>query len=284
RLPASYNLLHSFALWAAAVPDHIPAELSQGIPLEPISVELIRKYLSAVRAWHIAQGWPAPLSKEDYDRINWSLRGLENIQAGQCSRPPRPPVTPRMLMALKISLRLNQPYEACIWAMATCAFWGMMRSGEATVKSRNNFDGAKHLKRSDAHFDYDLDGRLYARLDLPSAKTAKPGQIQSVFITEQGELCPLAALRNLFSVVPARAGDPLFSWSDSRGNVRPLVKQTALTFINDILIRWGWGTSFGHSFRIGGASYYLAQKKDPEIIRIAGRWRSLAYEAYIRAF
>ncbi|KIJ48733.1 hypothetical protein M422DRAFT_109094, partial [Sphaerobolus stellatus SS14] len=40
----------------------------------------------------------------------------------------------------------------------------------------------------------------------------------------------------------------------------------------------------GHSFRIGGASYFLAQKVDPEIVQIAGRWRSLAYETYIRAF
>ena len=54
--------------------------------------------------------------------------------------------------------------------------------------------------------------------------------------------------------------------------------------INNILGAWGWGTSFGHSFRIGGASFYLSQKIDPEIIRLAGRWKSLAYEAYIRAF
>ncbi|KIJ48375.1 hypothetical protein M422DRAFT_162552, partial [Sphaerobolus stellatus SS14] len=65
---------------------------------------------------------------------------------------------------------------------------------------------------------------------------------------------------------------------------RPLVKQSTIKFINDILSGLGWGTSIGHSFRIRGASYYLAQKVDPEIIRIAGRWRSLAYETYIRAF
>ncbi|KIJ37156.1 hypothetical protein M422DRAFT_178425, partial [Sphaerobolus stellatus SS14] len=121
-------------------------------------------------------------------------------------------------------------------------------------------------------------------LDLPSAKTARLGKKQSIFLTEQGELCPLAALQNLFTVVPARATDPLFCWQDEKGNIRPLVKQSAIKFINAILTSWGWGTMFGHSFRIGGASYYLAQKVDPEIIRIAGRWRSLAYETYIRAF
>ncbi|KAH7926281.1 hypothetical protein BV22DRAFT_1009515, partial [Leucogyrophana mollusca] len=76
----------------------------------------------------------------------------------------------------------------------------------------------------------------------------------------------------------------LFSWRDSSGDVRPLVKAPAIKRVNDILVAWGWGTSFGHSFRIGGASFYLAQKVDPEIVRLAGRWRSLAYETYIRAF
>ncbi|KIJ35581.1 hypothetical protein M422DRAFT_180603, partial [Sphaerobolus stellatus SS14] len=174
--------------------------------------------------------------------------------------------------------------DACIWAMSLSAFWGMMRFGEVSVKSIKAFDGKLNLKRSDIHFGYDLDKRPYARLDLPSAKTAKPGKTQSVFLTEQNDICPLAALRNLFIVVPARSSDPLFSWTDDKGNIRPMVKQTAIKFINKTLTSWGWGTSFGHSFRIGGASYFLAQKVDPEIIRIAGRWKSLAYETYIRAF
>ena len=41
---------------------------------------------------------------------------------------------------------------------------------------------------------------------------------------------------------------------------------------------------YGHSFRIGGASYYMANKVDPEVVRIAGRWQSLAYETYLRSF
>ena len=41
---------------------------------------------------------------------------------------------------------------------------------------------------------------------------------------------------------------------------------------------------FGHSFHIGSVSFYLAQGANPEIIRIAGRWKSLTYETYIWAF
>ncbi|KAG0692927.1 hypothetical protein DFH29DRAFT_816938 [Suillus ampliporus] len=78
--------------------------------------------------------------------------------------------------------------------------------------------------------------------------------------------------------------NPLFSWRDSRGDIRPMVKTHAIERVNSILMTWGWGTTFGHSFQIGGTSFYLAKKVDPEIVRIAGCWKLLAYETYIRAF
>jgi hypothetical protein len=159
-----------------------------------------------------------------------------------------------------------------------------MRFGEVSVPSRGAFDKMQHLKRIDVTLGIDLDGKSYARLDLPAAKTAKPGEKQSVFLTTQCNHFPLEALNNLASVVPAGPMDPLFSWRDEKGEARPRVKARAISRINTILSAHGWGNAFGHSFRIGGVSFYLGQKVSPEIVRIAGGWRSLAYEAYIRAF
>jgi len=146
--------------------------------------------------------------------------------------------------------------------------------------------GSKHLKQSDAFLGVNMNGLRYARLDLPTAKTAPTGEIQSVFVTSQttSGLCPIEALENVARVCPTKASDPLFSWRDNHGNIRPMVKDKAIGKINTIIQSLGWGTAFGHSFRIGGASFYLSQKIDPEIVRIAGWWKSLAYEAYIRAF
>ena len=48
--------------------------------------------------------------------------------------------------------------------------------------------------------------------------------------------------------------------------------------INAIFQAWGWRTSFGHSFRIGGPSFYLAQGKNPEHIRTARRWNIHSFE------
>ncbi|KAF9521422.1 hypothetical protein CPB83DRAFT_778758, partial [Crepidotus variabilis] len=164
------------------------------------------------------------------------------------------------------------------------AFFGMMRFGEISSRSRSSFDKSKHLTRKDALLGFDMNGSRYVRLDLPCAKTARPGEIQFIYLTNQGSLCPIDALNNLASVVPARAGDPLFSWRDHHGDIRPMVHSTALRYINNILQEGDFGTSFGHSFRIGGASFFLARGVSPEIVRIAGRWKSLAYELYIRAF
>jgi len=103
-------------------------------------------------------------------------------------------------------------------------------------------------------------------------------------LVSQDGLCPLKALHNLASVVPAGPDDPLFSWHNGHRDVCPMVKSKAIHHINVILKSWGWGTIFGHLFRIGGACFYLSQKIDPEIIHIAGCWCSLAYEVYICAF
>jgi hypothetical protein len=285
RLPTSFPVIHSFALWAAADPDPADPAFADGTIFEPVAEKTVRTYLAAIRAWHIAQHWPPPLSDDDHAAINWSLRGLRNIQGEKRKCPPRPPVTPRMLMALRNTLDLTDSFDACIWAAATCAFFGLMRFGELSVRSQAAFSPQLHLAREHALFDHDKAGSARVKLLLPRAKTSEPGKPQEIVIVDQsGPLSPIEALRNHAAVNPASARDPLFSWYDRKGQIRPLTRKPAIDRINSILAAWGWGTSFGHSFRIGGASFLLAQGVSPEIVRLQGRWRSLAYETYIRAF
>ena len=104
--------------------------------------------------------------------------------------------------------------------MSTCANWGMMRFSEISVTSHNAFDKSKNLTCKDVHLGFDLDGKPYAHLDVPSVKTAKPGKIQSVFMVLQESLCPIEAVKNLASAGP---DDPLFSWQNSQGDIHPMV-------------------------------------------------------------
>ena len=190
-----------------------------------------------------------------------------------------------MLYTIQAVLDLTDPFDACIWAMCTCAFFGLMRFSEVTVKSSSSFSPRFHPTRADAQFRVDLDGRTYGKITLPSAKTATPGEKQDIFLVEESkQLCPLRALNNMALITPVAASDPLFSWRDRKGHIRPISRKAALDKINTILRSNGFGTSFGHSFRIGGASFYLAQGVNSDIVRIAGRWKSLVFQLYIRSF
>ena len=144
-----------------------------------VSIATARKYMSAIRAWHIAQNWPPPLSEASTAVILAGIRGMENIQAaaGHRRRPLHPPITLVMLHTLRASLDLSDPFDACLWAQSTCAFLGLMRFGEVSVKSRASFNTAQHLSRDSLYFGLDNDGRPYARLRLPAAKTAKAGDL-----------------------------------------------------------------------------------------------------------
>ncbi|KAG1857240.1 hypothetical protein C8R48DRAFT_607546, partial [Suillus tomentosus] len=71
----------------------------------------------------------------------------------------------------------DQPFDACIWAISSCAFFGMMRFGEVSVKSHTDFDTSKHIMQENVFFSFDLAAKPYARLNLPKAKMAKPGEL-----------------------------------------------------------------------------------------------------------
>ena len=180
--------------------------------------------------------------------------------------------------------RNNELFDAFIWAMALCAFWGMMHFKEVSITTWGAISKVKNLTCKDAHFGCDQNSKPYACLNLPSSKTAKPSEIQSIFLIFQEGLCPVNALQNLATVFPAGPDDPLFSWHDKHRAVHPIVKSKAINCINSIIRAWGWGTTFDHSFHINGASYYLLQKVSPEIVWITVCWKSLAYKVYIRAF
>jgi hypothetical protein len=159
-----------------------------------------------------------------------------------------------------------------------------MRLGEATSRVRKSFDPTTHITRAAASVSQDIAAIYYVRLDLPAAKTAAPGQIQHVFLAHQAQCSLVATLLHMFHITPAQLTDLPFSWRDDHNEIRPLTRSAFLKRINSILIPRGIRTSFGHSFRIGGACFFLARGKDPQLIQLAGRWRSQAWQVYARPF
>ena len=163
------------------------------------------------------------------------IHSMSNIQAGSQKKPLHPPITIAQLRALQLTLSLSKPFNACLWAMATCVFWGLMRFGKVLVPSRNAFSPSKHLTRGGVWAGFDDDSKCYYQLDLPSAKIATAGEIQHIFLIKQPGLCPMKALKNMVSVVPAKMDNLLFTWRDNKGKLCLMMKSAAINCINAIL-------------------------------------------------
>ncbi|KAH8915372.1 hypothetical protein BT69DRAFT_1207801, partial [Atractiella rhizophila] len=76
-------------------------------------------------------------------------------------------------------------------------------------------------------------------------------------------------------------------WSQKEHTILPLTKRAFLDrckniWSQDTEVSRGIDNVSGHSFRIGGASRLWALKVGIEFIMMAGRWKSISWELYIR--
>jgi hypothetical protein len=116
-----------------------------------------RSRLSALKAWHAAHN----VEWNGSSRLRYVLNGVHNHAPGSSKRPPRPPITAKMLSQLVTKLDLNSPLDAAVAACATTAFWGQCRLGEllptssspslvATLPTRADFK--RSLRNPDSCF------------------------------------------------------------------------------------------------------------------------------------
>jgi hypothetical protein len=243
----SAELLHVFALWAVTDPNPNNMALTGDIVFELVSTVMIRSYLAAVQAWHLAQGWLPPLTDKDRDVLTWHIWGMWNIQASLQHQPPRLPITSRMLWLLKCRLNLRTPFDTTVWAITTSGFWGLMQSGECIIQEQKDFDGLLHGKRSNMLLLLDSHGRR-----LPLAKTAELGQTQDILLPAQRSFCPIKALWNPAAVSPAEDMAHVFLWNGVQATACSLQCAAILKRINEIFKGEGFGATFGHSFASKG--------------------------------
>ena len=94
-----------------------------------------------------------------------------------------------------------------------------------------------------------------------------------------GDLCRVAALLSYIAEPGLEAG-PLFRFRDKR----PLTRQALVNEVHSALRHAGIDPTpySGHSFRIRATTTAAAAGIEDAVIKILGRWRSNAYQAYIK--
>ena len=239
----------------------------------------IKCYLAAVRHLHIAEGYGDP-NISSMPRLEQVLKGVKSVQARGLQRIPRLPITPNHLVNMKeVWDKLPNTFDGkMLWAASSC-FFGFLWSGEITIPSDSSFDKGAHLNYEDIAVD-----RLHCpqvlKFRIRASKTDPFRVGVDIFVGKTAnQLCPVTAI--LSYMVARGPGDgPFFRFDHGR----PLTRPRFVARIKEALTTAGFDcTAYsGHSFRSGAATTAAAQRFSEATIKMLGRWKSNAYQLYIK--
>ena len=237
----------------------------------------MKTYLAAVRHLHVAEGFGNPRISEMV-RLEQVLRGVKSLQSRVSKRVARLPITPDLLLKINAGLEGSRDYSM-LWAAATLCFFGFMRAGEITIPSEGAYDASAHMSFEDVAVD-SLSKPQTMRVRLKASKTDPFRLGVDIFLGRvRGPLCPVAAMLNYLTARGPGPG-PLLRFADGRPLTRArfVSKTRAALQTAKVDVK----AYSGHSFRIGAATTAARQGISDASIKMLGRWKSSAYQLYIK--
>lgn len=239
----------------------------------------IKLYFAGIRFFYLKGGYNNPLHR--LERLEYILRGIKRSQV-QTNTDKRLPITFDILQNICVLLEqgVYTPFtDSLLLAVCTLAFFGFLRCGEFTARSKREAEFENCLSMQDISFAKDLS---YYTLTLRSSKTDPFRQGVLIHIFQNEKIHPVTHMWNYFSA-RKRLGKvqnycPLFV--NAHGDI--LTRAEFLDMIRHLLSRLNLDDSryCGHSFRKGAATSSAGVMED-HLIQTLGRWSSNCYVRYI---
>lgn len=271
--PISDEDLYDFIAWAGKT----KVELKNG-PDRQISLVTIKKYLDGIRAWHIVRHTKRPST--DPEVIKLLLGATERNEEEAELVTKKKPVMIRELFKLLRNTYGKSPEHDLAAAVAIVAFWGMARLGELLRDSAEVGALLRH------HVELgEREGKKFVKLHLRKAKTAKRGEIQVIHLQQQfNVLDPVNAIMRLLKSNPKPDRDDLLFAVPGHGGMKAMKKSRFTKILEESWGKSSVGTWSGHSFRVGGTSIRYNLGTNMKYIAKQGRWKSLTYLRYLKAY
>lgn len=246
-----------------------------------LSVSTIESYLAALRYFRVLSDPSSTLPSFHSPHMKILLRGVKRLQNHPEGARQRLPITISLMDRIKAHLAQNPLSfnNRMIWAACCTGFFGFLRCAEFLLPDNATFDPHLHLTVGDIQLVQSV-SPPYFRITIKQSKTDQFGHGSQVALgLTEGDICPVAALLDYLAVRGEEAG-PLFI----QHNKQPLRRAYFVQQVQAALTAQGLqGSKFnGHSFRIGAASSASAGGVPDSTIKTLGRWRSFAYQGYIR--
>ena len=216
-------------------------------------------------------------------RLEQVLKGIKSIQAKSSKKPARLPITPELLRKMRqVWMRGNGSGSwdnIMLWAASLLCFFGFLRSGEITVPADAGFDDGAHLTFNDISVDYTENPQVI-RVRIKASKTDPFRVGTDIFMGRtDNDLCPVAAVL-AFMALRGPGPGPFFRFSDGK----PLTRSRLVAKLKESIQAAGVNCAAysGHSFRSGAATTAARQGIGDATIKMLGRWKSSAYQLYIK--
>jgi hypothetical protein len=234
------------------------------------SYRTIKSYLNGIRVLHLEAGLCNPLPT--FFNLERTLRGIKRVKGDNC--PNRKlAITPDILSRIIRRLDLFSPSNLAFVAAMLVAFFGFFRKANVcpATDSANPVTDLSPVRRCD--FESAEDHSL-VWVNLRKTKTIQYGQriLRVPLPAIPGSiLCPVTALRRLFSEVAAPTEAFAFSFY-TQNQLTTLTHRAFVAQLKSNLPYVGLdpGQYSGHSFRRGGASFAFQCGAPPAQSRATG--------------
>jgi len=251
---------------------------------ESLSGNTVEMYFSVYKNLQTIVGFDSDVSQNRQKRIRTLIQGIKNTKPIPEPIEDRPRIGMGVLKTLRKAVadsNWNPGLKMAFWTCCLAAFFGSFRISELLTSQIRRFDSSSELSWSDVKLG--SDETVSIRIKRP--KTKKGPEVVHLFKFRIKEFCPVRAFEKFRMWQKA---EKLF---DRNGSVfafrsgRALSSQMFSSLLAGIVKANGLGKITGQSFRTGIPTIF---ETAPELaadshIKSWGRWRSKAYQKYMRA-
>lgn len=239
-----------------------------------IPASSIRGHLSALAYWHKIKDFPDPCHSFVISKL---LKACSKL--GQSS-DSRLPITLSILWSLCDSLNAtisNLVLRSTVRAMFLLAFHAFLRIGEFTVGQRAQ--NMHVLSRAQLSIPDSYSRSACVTINFSSFKhSASPVSI-TIQACPSHPFCPVRALVEYINQSSPPKSGPLFIFLG-----KPITRRKFSSFLRSAIQFSDLDPNLykAHSFRIGAATEAASRGTPEQVIRSLGRWKSNAFQKYIR--